>query len=158
MTPLPKGGFGPPSYGAFSTPLGRRCSVFPVQKSTTEQTRSSFGGGPEFIGRARSLVRFLAPNTFCTPPPYHGPSGCIFLVWLWAGRMEGGQGRKNSININFLCPDFSRTLLTLTPGCPGGQKVSPHHRDRRKTHFLVRTSTIFSANVHDPKGRRKTLY
>ena len=41
---------------------------------------------------------------------------------------------------------------------PRGQKVSPHHRGRRKTHFLVRTSTIFGADVHDPKGCRKTLY
>ena len=38
-----------------------------------------------------------------------------------------------------------------------GPKVSPHHRGRRKTHFLVRTSTIFSADVHDPKGSQKTL-
>ena len=41
---------------------------------------------------------------------------------------------------------------------PRGQKVSPHHLGRRKTHFLVRTSTIFGADVHDPKGCRKTLY
>ena len=41
---------------------------------------------------------------------------------------------------------------------PRGQKVSPHRRGRRKTHFLVRTSTIFGTDVHDPKGCRKTLY
>ena len=41
---------------------------------------------------------------------------------------------------------------------PRGQKVSPHHRGRRKMHSLVRTSTIFGADVHDPKGCRKTLY
>ena len=41
---------------------------------------------------------------------------------------------------------------------PRGQKASPHHRGRRNTHFLVRTSTIFGADVHDPKGCRKTLY
>ena len=39
---------------------------------------------------------------------------------------------------------------------PWGQKVSPHHRGRRKTYVLVRTSTIFGADVHDPKGFRKT--
>ena len=39
---------------------------------------------------------------------------------------------------------------------PRGQKVSPHHRGRRKTHFLARTSTIFGADVHDPKGCWKT--
>ena len=41
---------------------------------------------------------------------------------------------------------------------PRGQKVSPHHRGRRKTQIVVRTSTIFGADVHDPKGCRKTLY
>ena len=41
---------------------------------------------------------------------------------------------------------------------PQCQEVSPHHRGRRKTHFLVRTSTIFGADVHDPKGSRKTLF
>ena len=44
MTPLPKRGFGRPSYGTFSTLLACRCSAFPVQKSTIEQTRRSFGG------------------------------------------------------------------------------------------------------------------
>ena len=67
------------------------------------------------------------------------------------------QGRKNSMNINFSVriradiPDHHARM-------PWGQKVSPHHRGRRKTHFLVRMSTIFGADVHDPKGRRKTLY
>ena len=32
--PSQKGGLDPPSYGAFSTPLGCRSSVFPKQKST----------------------------------------------------------------------------------------------------------------------------
>ena len=67
MTPLPKRAFGPPSYGTFSTPLGCQCSVFPAQKSTTEQTRSSFGRGPEVFGRARSLVRFPPPIRFAPP-------------------------------------------------------------------------------------------
>ena len=40
---------------------------------------------------------------------------------------------------------------------PRGQKVSPHHWGRRKTHFLVRTSTIFSANVHDPGHLRPVI-
>ena len=39
---------------------------------------------------------------------------------------------------------------------PRGQKASPHHQGHRKTHFLVRTPTIFGADVHDPKGCRKT--
>ena len=48
--PPQKGVLDPPSYSTFSTPLRCQCSVFPVQKSTTEQTRSSFGGVQNFSG------------------------------------------------------------------------------------------------------------
>ena len=41
---------------------------------------------------------------------------------------------------------------------PLGQKVSPHRRGRRKTYFSVWTSTIFGADIRDPKGSRKILY
>ena len=41
---------------------------------------------------------------------------------------------------------------------PRGQKVSPHHFARRKAHFSMRTSMIFGADVHDPKGCWKTFY
>ena len=61
MTPLPKRGFGPPSYGTFSTPLRCQCSVFPVQESTTEQTRSSFGGVQKFSGERVLWYVFLPP-------------------------------------------------------------------------------------------------
>ena len=67
----PERGFGPPSYCTFSTPLGCRCSVFPVRKSTPEQTRSSFGGSRIFREGALSDT-LSSPHTFCTPP-YHGP-------------------------------------------------------------------------------------
>ena len=91
MTPLPKRGFGPPSYGTFSTPLRCQCSVFPVQKSTTEQTRSSFGGVQKFSGERRSLVRFPPPIPLCTPP-YHGPrfSRTRFKVPKLQCHAEGG--------------------------------------------------------------------
>ena len=79
MTPLPKRRFVGPSYGTFSTPLGCRCSVFPVQKSMAEQTRSSFGGGPIFFGRARSLVRWPLPP-YVLHPPYHGPTSFCVLM------------------------------------------------------------------------------
>ena len=55
MTPLPKRGFGPPSYGTFSIPLTCQCSVFPVQN------QKFFWRGPKIFGRARSLVRFPPP-------------------------------------------------------------------------------------------------
>ena len=47
--------------GTFSTPLRDHCSVSPVQRSTAEQARSSFGGLPNFFVRVCSLVR--------SPPP-----------------------------------------------------------------------------------------
>ena len=70
MTPLPKRGLGPPRTVRFPTPLRCQCSVLPVQSSTTEQTRSSFGGVQKLSG---PLVRFPPPIRFA-PPPYHGPN------------------------------------------------------------------------------------
>ena len=64
---LPKRRFGPPSYGAFSTPLRCQCSVFPVQKSTTEQTRSSFGVVQKFSG-GRVLGYVFHPPYVLHPP------------------------------------------------------------------------------------------
>ena len=49
-------------------------------------------------------------------------------------------------------------IMTLMPGCPGVKEFLPIHRRRRKSHFLVWASTIFGADVHDPKGSRKTVY
>ena len=40
---------------------------------------------------------------------------------------------------------------------PRGQKVSPLQRGHRKIAFLVWTSTIFGAVVHDPKDSFKSL-
>ena len=40
---------------------------------------------------------------------------------------------------------------------PRGQTVSPHHQGCRKARFLMWTSTIFGADIHEPKGSRKTL-
>ena len=67
MTPLPKGVLDPPSYGTFSTPLRCQCSCFPVQKSTTEQTRSSFGLVPKFSGESVLWYVFLPPIRFAPP-------------------------------------------------------------------------------------------
>ena len=71
VTPLQEGVLDPPSYGTFSTPLRCQCSVFPVQKSTAEQTRSSFGGVKKFLGECVLLYVFLPP--YVLHPPYHGP-------------------------------------------------------------------------------------
>ena len=61
------------------------------------------------------------------------------------------SGKKNSININFLARISCGHSWPLRPNAQGS-KVSPHQGARRKTHFVVRTSTIFGADVHDPKG------
>ena len=66
-TPLPKGVLDPPSYGTFSTPLRCHCSVFPVHKSMTEQTRSSFGGVQKFSGERVPWYVFLPPYVFIFP-------------------------------------------------------------------------------------------
>ena len=67
-TPPKTGFWTPPSYGAFFTPLRCPCSVFPVQKSTTEQTRSSFGGVQKFSGERVLWYVFLPP--YVLPPPH----------------------------------------------------------------------------------------
>ena len=81
-TPPKKKGFGPLVRYVFHPP-GCRCSVFPVQKSTTEQTRSSFGR----VQKLREGTR----------PPYHGPTQHFSQVtkqnsftarfWEWRAEM-----------------------------------------------------------------------
>ena len=67
MTLSPKMGLDPPSYGTFSTLLRCQCSVFAVQKSRTEQTRSSFGGVQKFPGERVLWYVFLPPYVFHPP-------------------------------------------------------------------------------------------
>ena len=69
----------PPSYGTFSTPLKCQCSVFPVQKSMTEQTRSSFGGVQKFSGE-RVLWYVLLPPYVLHPPISRPNFGGLFHV------------------------------------------------------------------------------
>ena len=75
-TPPKKGVLDPPSYGTFSTPLGCQCSVFPVQKSTTEATRSSFGGPNKFSGERVLRYVFLPP--YVLHPPISRPNWKCF--------------------------------------------------------------------------------
>ena len=79
-TPSQKEGLALPSSGTFSAPLGCRCSVFPVQKSTTERTPESFSRGVQAqFGRVRSLVHFPPPIHFAPPP----------LLWFKEGVRVG---------------------------------------------------------------------
>ena len=66
--PLPqKRALGPPSSGTFSSSLGVGCSVFPVQESKTQHTRSSFGEVRKICWSLRCLVRFPPPIRFEPP-------------------------------------------------------------------------------------------
>ena len=62
------------------------------------------------------------------------------------------SGKKKQHKHKLFWPGFPADIPDPYARMPRGQKVSPHHRGRRKMHFLVRTSTIFGADVHDPKG------
>ena len=75
MTPLPKRGFGPPPplvQYVFRPPQVSVLCFSCTKKSTTEQTRSSFGGVQDFPGE-RVLWHVLLPP-YVLHPPYHGPS------------------------------------------------------------------------------------
>ena len=68
----PKRGFGPPLLRYVFHPPRVSVLCFPVQKSTTEQTRSSFGGVQKCSGERVLWYVSPPPHTFCTPP-YHRP-------------------------------------------------------------------------------------
>ena len=55
-------------------------------------------------------------------------------------------------------PNFLRTFPTLTPGCPGVKNFSLSEGPQENGIFWCGTSTIFGADVHDPKGSRNTWY
>ena len=78
--PSQKGVLDPPSYGTFSTPLGCQYSVFPVQKSTTEQTKSSFGWVQKFSGERVLWYVFLPP--YVLHPPISQPNFLDFLAFF----------------------------------------------------------------------------
>ena len=116
-TPPKKGFWTPPSYGTFSTPLRStplrcQCSVFPVQISTTEQTRSSFGGVQTFSGERVLWYVFLPP--YFLHPPISRPN---FSVWVTS------QGKETQSTMLFLCllgtqgdsrdPDILKTVRVV---------------------------------------------
>ena len=116
------------------------------------------GGGPK-RGGGQNLTgdhgkQLLANLTQCaSPPPYNqsdrGQSRNLDLAIR--------SGKKKQHKHKLFGPDFPRTFRTLTPGRPGVKKFLPTTGLREKD-FVVRTSTIFGADVHDPKGFLKILY
>ena len=100
MTPPPKRGFGPPSYGTFSTPPPPQVSVlcFSCTKIHDRAEQKLFWRGPRIFGRARSLVRFPPPHTFCYPPiswpkvvPHSAHQGGHATTRFQEGFSEGSQ-------------------------------------------------------------------
>ena len=98
MTPLPKRGFGPPSYGTFSTPLRCQCSVFSCAKVHDRADQKLFWRGPKTFGRVRSLVRFPPPLR-CAPPHITTSSS--------------GSSRMHVVYTHILLPLRSSTLKIM---------------------------------------------
>ena len=109
MTPLPKRDLDPPSYGTFSTPLRCQCAVFPVQKSTTEQIRSSFGGVQKFSGERILWYIFLTP--YVPHPPVSRPTLPPWHVFRQAPKAGG-----NGIRIHVVQCHGSKVMLGVF--CP----------------------------------------
>ena len=101
--------------------------------------------------QCKRLCARLVRNTFA-PSPKHWwanfvPHKTRTTVWKPLCREE-----KQTQNV---WSGFPNDIPDPYARMPWGLKVSPHRRSCRKTHFLVRTSTIFSVDVHDPKGFEK---
>ena len=133
-TPPKKGFWTPPVVPYFSTPRRCQCSVFPVQESTTEQTRSSFGGVQKFSGE-RVLwyvflphIRFAPPHIAAQPPKF----ALRFLMLV-------GRG---------ISPDFSHQICQISPNiftthyCRHG-KLSKTRFSRPCSDFVDYSRTFF---------------
>ena len=70
MTPLPKKGFGPPSYG-FPPPSGV-VALFFLYKNPRQSRPEALLEGSRISREGAFSGTFSSPHTFCTPP-YHGP-------------------------------------------------------------------------------------
>ena len=67
MTPLPKRGFGPPSYGTFSTPLTCQCPVFFIYRNPRQSRPEALLEGSKNFRESAFSGTFSTPHTFCTP-------------------------------------------------------------------------------------------
>ena len=87
MTPPPKKGchWTPPRTVRFHPP---QVSVlcFACTKSTTEKTRSSFGGVQKFLGERVLWYVFLPP--YVLHPPYHGPKSLAASFYSSEGHIR----------------------------------------------------------------------
>ena len=147
-----------------------------ICKSSFHCVRKECGNSAESLWKFRGNFQ----TSFCNDPVLNDPMRellidtawvfglfpdlfrfCSGNAWPYSGHLQGAakfQERKNNININFLVRISRGHSWPFYARMPRGQKVSPHHPGCRKMHFLVRTSTVFGVDVHDPKGSQKTLY
>ena len=91
-------------------------------------------------GRCACMGCWLLGLGFETPPLLEGKVAT-----------DTCSGKKHNININFFGPNFLRTFLTLTRGCPGGKEFLPTIGAAGNTPFGADVHD-FGANVHDLKG------
>ena len=122
---------------------------FPFRIQEKAYIKNFEGGG--LLGALKFfMLNFFACFFFCS----HDPSQKISS---YQGPKPKGPGKKKQHKHKLFGPDFPRTFLTLTPGCPGVKKFLPITGAAEKRPFLAQTSTIFGSDVHDPKGSPKTL-
>ena len=150
-----KKGFGPPSYGTFSAPLRCQCSVFPVQKSTTKQPKSSFGGVQQFSGERVLWYVFLPP--YVLHRPISRPNSCskmrdvVAIAFLrfelqlknyqrllrFCCRCEQGSNRKlRDTELRGKSRGFSSAISSHEPG-----KIIPHRHIPAQTTPQTKTAT-----------------
>ena len=79
----PKRGFRHPLVRYVFHPPQASALCFSCTKIHARADQKLFWRGPKIFGRARSLVRFPPPHTFCTPP-YHRPKFRVFFYFLRA--------------------------------------------------------------------------
>ena len=114
-------------------------------------------------------TRFLQQSPFRFACPTHhqrffffgyfiscGENNTFFSMLVLSGCLPHSGGKKQHKHKLF-GPNFLRTFLTHTPGCPAFNNFFPISGAAGSTHFSERTSTIFGAHAHNPKGSRKIL-
>ena len=111
-TPPKKGFWTPPPTVRFPPPqVSVLCMFFPVKKSTTEQTRSSFGGVQKFSGVC--VLWYVLPPPYVLHPPISPPKL----------RSEILQKFRGNLRIFFCNDPFPNDpiseLLSHVSGCHG---------------------------------------
>ena len=118
----------------------------------------------QFATNVTTIYDIFCPVPFL-PPPFgfrrliKGVKLDPLIKGVWVVReLEGtSSGKKKTQHKHKLFgSNFLRTFPTLTPRCPEVKKFLAITGPQEKP-FLVRMSTMFDADVHDPKGFSKLL-